>query len=256
MGTLKIGVHGASGRMGQEILAVINYTPAKYSLAFSKVSKNDAQDSSNYRVDFPAQSSAEVVIDFSVPEATLELLEWCKKQKIALVIGTTGFNSGQLQLIEDAAKEIPIVMSPNMSLSVNVLFNLVNQVARSLSFAEVEVIESHHRYKKDAPSGTALRLGEAVANARGQNLTDVACFSRSGTDNVRTPEEIGFAVVRGGDIVGKHTVSFICNGEELNLTSEITNRKSFAEGSLLAAQFVSKQLSGIYSMNDVLGLQD
>ena len=251
---LKVGLHGASGRMGQEIADIMKSAPERYALSFTKVSEKDLQDKTRHYTVFPETTTAQVVIDFTIPEASMELLTWCLKQKIALVIGTTGFNPEQLAKITAAAEEIPILMSPNMSLSVNALFKLVETATRYLPQAEVEIIESHHRQKKDAPSGTGLRLGEAVAVARGQKLSEVAVFGRHGVDNLRKPDEIGFAVVRGGDIVGKHTVSFILNGEELNLTSEITNRKSFAEGALVAAEYVIRQPAGFYTMNDVLGL--
>lgn len=251
---LKIGLHGASGRMGHEIAEIIKSAPQRYALSFSKVSEKDLQDKTSHYTVFPEFTTAQVVIDFTVPEASMELLTWCLKQKIGLVIGTTGFSPAQLEKIKQAALEIPILLSPNMSLSVNALFKLVENATRYLPQAEVEIIESHHRYKKDAPSGTGLRLGEVVATTRQQQFSEVAVFGRHGVDNVRKPDEIGFAVVRGGDIVGKHTVSFILNGEELNLTSEITNRKSFAEGALVAAEYLVNKSPGFYTMNDVLGL--
>ena len=171
------------------------------------------------------------------------------------MIGTTGYNSTQLSSISSAAKQIPILLSPNTSLSVNVLFKVSQMVAKLLSDFEVEIVESHHRYKKDAPSGTALRLGQAIASARGHDFNAVANFNRTGSENkVRPQEEIGFSVVRGGDIVGKHVTSFISDGEELSLTSEITNRRSFAMGALLAAKFISSCKPGLFNMDHALGI--
>ena len=257
---LSIGFNGASGRMGQEIIARILAQRDIYSLNFAKVSIAEVQDLSqlnlgmSYVNQLPENNLPDVVIDFSTPSSTLELINWCLLTKTPLVIGTTGFSEIQKEVIQKAASHIPIVLSPNMSLSVNVLFHLVATAAKSLAKAEVEITESHHRNKKDSPSGTALRLGEAVADARQQDFTQVAKFNRARVENVRKPDEIGFSVIRGGDVVGKHTVSFLCDGEELNLTSEITNRKSFADGSLSAARFIVTQSPSLYDMSDVLGL--
>lgn len=253
---LYIGINGASGRMGQEIIRLIQADDTNYALEFAKSSNCIIQQNITYVDHFPlGVSKTNVVIDFSMPNACLETLEWCVQNKIPLVIGTTGFTEEQIKLIKSASVVIPVLFSPNMSLSVNVLFNIAKQVAKYLPSAEVEIIESHHRNKKDAPSGTALRIGEAVADGRGVKFNDVAVFERSRiSDRARDPAEIGFAVIRGGDIVGKHTASFIIDGEELNLTSEITNRKSFAAGALLAAKFLSGKQIGFYSMTDALGI--
>lgn len=249
---LNVAINGAQGRMGQELLSIISKSNI-FQLSFAK-----SQQSASGIIDkLPEQTSAQIIIDFSNPDSTIELLSWCIERKIALVIGTTGFNSDQLQLIKESSKLIPILLSPNMSLSVNVLFKVAQIVAKSLADSEVEIIESHHRYKKDAPSGTALRIGEAIAFARGDDFNKVVKLNRTGTENeVRKQNEIGFSVIRGGNIIGKHTAMFLTACEELSLTSEITDRACFASGALRAAQFIATKEAGLYSMEDVLGLNN
>ncbi len=249
---LNVAINGATGRMGKELLSIIE-EDNKYSLAFAK-----SQDVANGIINaLPNNCIPDVVIDFSSPSSTLELLAWCVEQNVPLVIGTTGFNDEQLNVIQAASTHIPVLLSPNMSLSVNVLFKVSQLVARSLSDSEVEIIESHHRFKKDAPSGTAIRLGEVIANSRGDNFVDVAKFNRTGVENeTRYAKEIGFSVIRGGDIIGKHTAMFLTAGEELSLTSEITDRKCFATGALKAAAFIVNKKYGLFNMDDVLGLKN
>lgn len=253
---LSLALNGASGRMGQEILSLIHASPDEYQLSFAKA-QDLVRTEPFIRNTWPLENSAQVIIDFSVPESCMETLGWCLINNVPLVIGTTGFSESQLQQLRSAAEQIPILLSPNMSLSVNVMFKVAALVAKSLAQAEVEIIESHHRYKKDAPSGTALGLGKSIAEARGVEFAQVATFERYGVaNNIRRPEEIGFAVVRGGDIIGKHTALFLTEGEELSLTSEITNRRSFAAGALLAAKYLASKSTGFYSMYDVLGLSE
>ena len=181
-------------------------------------------------------------------------LNACLEYKIPLVVGATGFTQLQKDLITAASKNIPILMSSNMSLSVNLLFKLTAITAKKLSNFEAEIIEMHHRYKKDAPSGTAISLGEEIAKARGIDFKEHANFTRHGTDETRNPQDIGFCAVRGGDIVGKHDVMFINDGEILTLSSEINNRSSFASGALIAGAFLVNQKAGLYNMFDVLDL--
>lgn len=250
---ISIGINGASGRMGQEIINLIN-SDSEYSLDFAK-SQTLIQSVSCSMHNYPSISNSDVIIDFSSPESCLETISWCISNSKPLVIGTTGFSSDQIDFIRDASKQIAIVYSPNMSLSVNVLFGISKMVAKYLPDAEVEIIESHHRHKKDSPSGTAIRIGQAIADGRQVDFDQVANYTRERiVTESRKKEEIGFAVIRGGDIVGKHTASFILDGEELNLTSEITNRKSFAAGALLASKFLVGKKSGYFTMFDVLGL--
>lgn len=258
---LNIAVNGANGRMGQEIIEIISQNLDKYNLSFAKVrdlaNKTIHKLDDRYITSLPQKSHTDAVIDFSNPESALEILDWCLKHHVPLVIGATGFNSQQLDKINKAAQQIPILYSANMNLSVNVLFKVVQIVAQKLANFEVEISESHHRYKKDAPSGTALRLGEVIAQSRNQDFKQVARFDRTGAQNLaRDPTEIGFSVIRGGDIVGRHTVNFISDGEELNFTTMVTNRKSFASGSLAAAAYIVGCRPGLYSMEDALGLND
>lgn len=254
---LKIAVNGANGRMGHELIGIISGNSELYYLALARMFSFDPANANDVRFQgvLPEETDAEVLIDFSSHDRIEETLNWCIRQKLPLVIGTTGFSKGQIDLIYNASMVIPIVYSANMSLSVNVLFEVVKLVARKLRQFEVEIIESHHRYKKDAPSGTALKIGQIIAGARGIDFDEVACYSRIGNENEkRSRDEIGFAVVRGGDIVGKHLVDFISDGEELSIASTINNRKSFALGALVAAKFVIEQMPGLYSMQEVLGM--
>ncbi len=256
---LNVAINGAMGRLGKEIINIIEASSTKYRLVFAKVREapEDFMGESIFTCEFKTPSSVDVLIDFSNAESTLQSLAWCLEYKIPLVIGTSGFTSLQIEKIKAAATQIPILQSANMSLSVNVLYKVCEIVAKTLRNYEVEITESHHRYKKDSPSGTALSLGEVIAASRGFSLEQVAKFDRSGTNNsVRDPDEIGFSVIRGGDIVGRHTVSFIADGEELNFTSMINNRGSFAAGALLAAQFLAKCKPGYYTMEDALNLKN
>lgn len=253
---LNIGLHGASGRMGREILKVMDINESFYSLAFTK--SNRPCDLRYEVLNFSEiNRKVDVVIDFSSPEGVMTSLDWCLLNKVALVVGTTGLSVDELNRLEESSKLIPILVSPNMSLSVNALFSMSKKMASVLPNAEVEIFEAHHRYKKDSPSGTALKVGECVASGRGDDFDSVAVFNRARvSDSIRKPNEIGFSIMRAGDVIGKHTVSFFMNGEELSITSEITDRRSFAEGALLAADYLHRQNNGFYSMQDVLNLID
>lgn len=196
-----------------------------------------------------------VLIDFTRPEASMAYLEACRQAGAGMVIGTTGFTAEQKQAIADAAREIPIVFAPNMSVGVNLLINLVQAAARVLSEGyDIEVIEAHHRHKVDAPSGTALRLGEAAAAALGRDLASCAVYGREGVTGERDPSTIGFATVRGGDVVGDHTVLFAGIGERVELTHKASSRATFALGAVRAAKFLADKPSGLFDMRDVLGL--
>jgi 4-hydroxy-tetrahydrodipicolinate reductase len=204
-----------------------------------------------------ALSGADALIDFTRPEGTLTHLAACIDAGVGCVIGTTGFGPEQKARIGAAATRIPIVMAPNMSVGVNVLVDLVGRAARALGDAyDVEVIEAHHRHKVDAPSGTALRLGEAAAAALGRDLTDCAVYGRKGVTGERDRRTIGFATVRGGDVVGDHTVLFAGIGERVEITHRASSRTTFAQGALRAARFVQSRAPGLYDMRDVLGLGD
>lgn len=203
-----------------------------------------------------ALENAQVVIDFSRPDGTLKLLDECVKRNIQMVIGTTGFDEDGKAKIRAAAEKIAIVFAPNFSVGVNLLFALIDQAARVLNDGyDIEVIEAHHRHKIDAPSGTALRMGEVLANALGRNLKDCAVYGREGVTGERKPDTIGFATVRGGDIVGDHTALFATDGERVEITHKASSRLTFANGAVRSAVWLANKNNGLYDMQDVLGLR-
>ncbi|MDR2220307.1 MAG: 4-hydroxy-tetrahydrodipicolinate reductase [Methylobacillus sp.] len=203
-----------------------------------------------------ALRGAHALVDFTRPEASMDYLAACRKAGTGMVIGTTGFNAAQKQTIADAARDIPVVFAPNMSVGVNLLINLVQSAAKVLAEGyDIEIIEAHHRHKVDAPSGTALRLGEAAATALGRDLAQCAVYGREGNTGERPATQIGFATVRGGDVVGDHTVLFAGIGERVELTHKASSRATFALGALRAAKFIADKKSGLYDMQDVLGLR-
>jgi 4-hydroxy-tetrahydrodipicolinate reductase len=195
------------------------------------------------------------LVDFTRPEASLMYLAACQKNHIKMIIGTTGFSAEQKLLIGAASKNIAIVFAPNTSVGVSLLINLVQSAAKVLNEGfDIEIIEAHHRFKVDAPSGTALRLGEAAASALGRNLEECAVYGREGVTGERDPSTIGFATVRGGDVVGDHTVLFAGLGERIELTHKASSRVTFASGALRAAKFLIDKQAGLFDMQDVLGL--
>jgi 4-hydroxy-tetrahydrodipicolinate reductase len=196
----------------------------------------------------------EVLIDFTRPEASMRYLHECVAAKKPMVIGTTGFSEEELALLAQGAKQIPIVFAPNFSVGVNLLLGLVAQAAKVLTDYDIEIIEAHHRHKVDAPSGTALRLGQAAADALGRSLTECAVYGREGITGERPRAQIGFATVRGGDVVGDHTVLFAGLGERVELTHKASSRLTFAQGAVRAAHWVRHQPAGLYDMQNVLGL--
>jgi 4-hydroxy-tetrahydrodipicolinate reductase len=199
--------------------------------------------------------SVDVAIDFTLPEPSLENLEWCRARGKRLVIGTTGFDENQRSQIEAAAEDIAVVMAPNMSVGVNLCFRLVELAAKTIGeSSDIEIIEAHHRHKADAPSGTALRLGEKAAGALGRDLGEVGVFERHGHTGERPDGAIGFATVRAGDIVGEHTVMFASAGERIEITHKAGSRSNFAHGALRAARWLVERKAGLYDMQDVLGL--
>lgn len=205
--------------------------------------------------DLSAITRADVLIDFTRPEATLKHLHVCVEHRVRAVIGTTGFDEAGRRQVEQAAGSVPVVFSPNMSVGVNVTFRLVELAARMLPEEfDVEIIEAHHRHKVDAPSGTALRLGEVVASAQGRTLQQVAVHARHGMTGPRRATSIGFSVIRGGDLVGDHTVMFAGTGERIEITHRASSRMTYALGALRAARFVAQRDPGLYDMRDVLGL--
>jgi 4-hydroxy-tetrahydrodipicolinate reductase len=203
-----------------------------------------------------ALKDADILVDFTRPEASLMYLAACQKHHVKMIIGTTGFSAEEKLLIEVASKNIAIVFAPNTSVGVSLLINLVQAAAKVLNEGyDIEIIEAHHRYKVDAPSGTALRLGEAAASALGRNLRECAVYGREGVTGERDPTTIGFATVRGGDVVGDHTVLFAGIGERVELTHKASSRATFAIGALRAAKFLASKQIGIFDMQDVLGLR-
>jgi 4-hydroxy-tetrahydrodipicolinate reductase len=200
---------------------------------------------------------ADVFIDFTSIESTLENVKWCQQNKKAIVIGTTGFSAEQVQIIEKAGKTIPIVLAPNTSVGVNLLFKLVEITAKAIGdYTDIEIFEAHHRFKKDAPSGTAMKIGEIIADTLGRNIDECAVYGREGITDERKQDTIGFATVRAGDIVGEHTAFFADLGERLEITHKASSRMTFALGAMRAATWLANVEEGCYTMQDVLGLTE
>ena len=264
---LKIVIVGCTGRMGQALLEGIFaddelFLHAALDRADSPSIGRDAGEqfgrATGVKVssDVKAIEGADVLIDFTRPEPSLQYLEACKAASAKMVIGTTGFNAEQKTSIAQAAQQIGIVFAPNMSVGVTLLTNLVQAAARVLNEGyDIEVIEAHHRHKVDAPSGTALRLGEAAAVGARRDFDKVAVYAREGITGERNPDSIGFSTVRGGDIVGDHTVLFAGTGERIELTHKASSRATFALGALRAARFLQDKKTGLFDMQDVLGLK-
>ena len=263
-----IVITGASGRMGRALIeAALEVVGASLSGATVRSSSTlvgaDAGElvGQGHR-NAPIQSnldafasSSPVVIDFTTIEATLDHLQWCVTQSVPCVIGTTGFSDAQEMMIAEAGATIPVVYAPNFSVGVNVVFDLLDRASRVFGDSvDIEVIEAHHRHKVDAPSGTALAMGRVVANALDRDLSQVAVYGREGQTGARPREQIGFATVRAGDVVGDHTVLFASEGERVEITHKASSRRTFANGAVLAAIWASTQQPGLYSMRDVLGL--
>jgi 4-hydroxy-tetrahydrodipicolinate reductase len=202
-----------------------------------------------------ALKGCHALIDFTRPEGTMTHLAHCRKLGVSMVIGTTGFTEAQKQALQEASKDIAIMLAPNMSVGVNVTLKLLEMAAKSLSEGyDIEIIETHHRHKIDAPSGTALKMGEVVASALGRDLKGHAVFAREGITGARDPSAIGFSAIRGGDIVGDHTVLFAGIGERIEITHKSSTREGYAQGALRAVRFLSNKKSGMFDMFDVLGL--
>jgi 4-hydroxy-tetrahydrodipicolinate reductase len=268
MAQVKIAVAGASGRMGRMLIeATLKDEGAVLAAAFDRpgstvIGKNagelvglssDVLVTDNVR---EALAKADCLIDFTRPEGTLEHLRLCRELGVALVIGTTGFEEAGKAEIQAAAQDIPVVFAPNMAVGVNVVFKLLDLAARILNQGyDIEVVEAHHKFKVDAPSGTALRMGEVVANALGRDLKECAIYGREGVTGERDPSTIGFATVRGGDIVGDHNVMFCGIGERVEIAHKAGSRMPYALGSLRAARFLADKKAGLFDMQDVLGLR-
>ncbi|SEP04330.1 4-hydroxy-tetrahydrodipicolinate reductase [Nitrosovibrio sp. Nv6] len=269
MATLNIAIAGSSGRMGRALLEAVERAPdmrltAALERAGSPYLHKDAGEliGTSCGIDISenviaALSGSDLLIDFTRPEATLVHLASCRANSVKMVIGTTGFSVEQKEELEAASKDIPIVFAPNMSVGVNVAFKLTEMAAKVLNEDyDIEIIEAHHRHKIDAPSGTALHMGEVVAKALGRHLPEVAVYGREGNTGERAPGTIGFATVRGGDIVGDHTVMFAGTGERIEISHKAGSRATFAEGALRAARFLADKQNGLFDMQDVLGLRE
>ena len=268
MAGTRIGIVGAGGRMGRMLLEAalkeegvtlggafdvpgspaIGQTVAQLTGLSSEIKVSDDLAGGLKDID--------CLIDFTRPQGTLEHLELCRQAGVAMVIGTTGFESEGKEKIATAARDIPVVFAPNMAVGVNLVFKLLDTAARILNQGyDIEIVEAHHRMKIDAPSGTALRMGEVVANALGRNLDECAIYGREGVTGERDSQTIGFATIRGGDVVGDHTVLFAGIGERIEITHKSSSRMSYATGSLRAARFLAGRDAGLFDMQDVLGLR-
>jgi 4-hydroxy-tetrahydrodipicolinate reductase len=268
MTTIDVAVAGSSGRMGRALIeAVLAGAGMRLAAALEQAGNPHVGKDAGELVGSPcgvavtdrfdaALGGCHVLIDFTRPAGTLAHLAACHRQRINMVIGTTGFSDEEKKAIPDAARDIAIVFAPNMSVGVNVMFKLLEVAAGALDEDyDVEIIEAHHRHKIDAPSGTALRMGEVVAQALGRDLAQCAVYGREGLIGERGKETIGFAVVRGGDIVGDHTALFAGTGERIEITHRSASRATYARGAIRAARFLMEKRHGLFDMQDVLGLR-
>lgn len=267
---INIGVIGAGGRMGRMLIEAVRDNPQTTlsaaieregsSLVGADAGEVAAIERLNIKIvdDLVAViDDIDVLIDFSLPDATEQNMQTCAEHKVAMVIGTTGFNEQQEQVLTEASKHIPIVYAGNYSTGVNLSLKLLNMAAKAFGLeADVEVIEAHHKHKIDAPSGTAYMMAEAVAEARGQDLKEVAVYGREGQTGEREQGEIGIHAIRGGEIIGDHTVMFIADGEVVEITHRARARMTFAAGAVRATTWVINQKAGQYNMQDVLGLNE
>ena len=269
---LNIAISGAAGRMGRQLVAAV-YSASKASpdeiglsaalhrpgstLVGSDIGELTGLGRLGLHIEPSlAQAEFDLLIDFTKVEAALESLAYCHENNKAIVIGTTGFDATQRDMIADAAKSIPVILAANTSIGMNLCFHLVSQMAQVMADdADIEILETHHRHKVDAPSGSALRLGEIIARSLGRDLESCAVYGREGFSEPRDRSTIGFATVRAGDVVGDHTVLFANEGERLELTHKASSRMTFAKGAVRAARWLSSQPPGLYDMQDVLGLR-
>lgn len=265
---LRLAVTGAAGRMGRAVIQASVETPDTLLTAAihhmeSSFQGMDAGELVGLgKIGLPLvgdldKADFDLLIDFSVVEPSLDYLEYCRENRKMMVIGTTGFDREQLLQIKRVAEIIPIVLAPNMSVGVNLCFSLLKQAAAVLGdHSDIEIMETHHRNKLDAPSGTALKMGEVVATTLGRDLAQCSLYGRQGRAQVRDKNTIGFATTRAGDVVGEHTVLFAAEGERVEITHKASNRSIYATGALRAAQWLSGQKPGLYDMQDVLGLRN
>ena len=265
---VKVAILGCSGRMGRNLIqAAVEHQ------SIELVGGNVRESSSFVNFDLGEFAgigaighktstdlndllNADVFIDFTSIETTLENIKWCQQHKKALVIGTTGFSDEQVSIIEKAGENMPVILAPNTSVGVNLMFKLLEVTAKAIGdYTDIEIFEAHHRFKKDAPSGTAVKMGQVIADTLGRDLNKVAVYGREGITGERDKETIGFATVRAGDIVGEHTAFFVDIGERLEITHRASSRMTFALGAMRAAFWLSEADNGYYDMQDVLGLK-
>ncbi|WP_082549127.1 4-hydroxy-tetrahydrodipicolinate reductase [Variovorax sp. Root473] len=264
----RVAIAGASGRMGHMLIEAVRNAPdcrlaGALDIAGSAALGADAAAFLGFTSGVPIVADlrtglqdAQVLIDFTRPEGTMAHLAVCRELGVQAVIGTTGFSDAQKAEIAEIAKDIAIMMAPNMSVGVNVTLKLLDMAARAMATGyDIEIVEAHHRFKVDAPSGTALKMGEVIADALGRDLKDCAVYGREGITGERDPSTIGFATIRGGDIVGDHTVLFAGIGERIEISHKSSSRVTYAQGALRAVRFLGDQRNGLFDMFDVLGLR-
>ncbi len=265
--TVKVAILGCSGRMGRNLIkAAVEHDnieliggSVRPNSSFANFDLGELAGIGAIGIKttttIESLKSAEVLIDFTSIESTLSNLTWCQQQNKALVIGTTGFTKEQVKTIEQAGEKIAVILAPNTSVGVNLLFKLVEITAKAIGdYTDIEILEAHHRFKKDAPSGTAVKIGEVIAETLNRDLSQCAVYGREGITAERSQETIGFATVRAGDIVGEHTALFADLGERIEITHKASSRMTFALGAMRAASWLANANKGFYSMQDVLGL--
>lgn len=268
MSVQQIAIAGSAGRMGRALLEAVAESPDfRLKSALERADSPLVGKDAGEIIGMPngvaitdkieaALPDCDVLVDFTRPEGTMRHLDVCARNGVKMVIGTTGLSEDDQARINAAAKKIAIVQAPNMSVGVNLLFNLLDVASRVLAEGyDIEIVEAHHRHKVDAPSGTALRMGGVIANALGRDLKTCAIYGREGVTGERKPGTIGFATVRGGDIVGDHTAMFAGVGERVEITHKASSRATFALGALRAARYLAGKDSGLFDMQDVLGLR-
>jgi 4-hydroxy-tetrahydrodipicolinate reductase len=264
----KIAIAGASGRMGRMLIEAVSQAedctlsgaldvPSSPGIGLDASGFLGHASGVTISADLKTGLSAsEVLIDFTRPEGSMAHLAVCRALKVNMVIGTTGFSEAQKAELQAASQDIAIMLAPNMSVGVNVTLKLLQMAAKSLATGyDIEIIEAHHRHKVDAPSGTALKMGEVIADATGRDLKDCAVYERYGHTGERDSQSIGFSTIRGGDIVGDHTVLFAGIGERIEITHKSSSRSTYAQGALRAVRFLATKKAGMYDMFDVLGLK-
>lgn len=262
---IKIAIAGIGGRMGRSLYAALQQTPFHMTLTQATTLSGDKRigrtvssvwgGDSQVLITDSLSKDFDVLIDFTAVQSTLHHVHYCLDNQKAIVIGTTGFTQQQVDEIYKAAEKTKVFMSANMSVGVNVVQQLVCLATKALhQQADIEVLEAHHKHKVDAPSGTALMLGQAIADSMGVDLSEKGVFTREGITGARQPGSIGFSTIRGGDVVGEHTAYFYMEGERVEIAHRATDRQIFARGALFAANYLAQQPPGLYNMSDALGL--